>query len=78
MARYYFDTVIDNEFVDDPHGIEMASVQAVEDEVRITLIDIVRESVHGLPVDHVAVSVRDDDGPVMEGSYDRKVAIFPK
>jgi hypothetical protein len=76
MARYYFDTSIDNAFVDDPEGAEMTDMEAVQAEVSLALADMIRESARTSAAGHVTVSVRDESGLVMSASLERKVVVF--
>jgi hypothetical protein len=76
MTRYYFDTSIGNVSIDDPEGVEMTSLDAVEKEVTLALADMAREAARHSPASRVAVSVRDERGLIMSACLEHKVVFF--
>jgi hypothetical protein len=69
MRRYYFDWREGDEVFPDEEGLELSTIEEVQEEAARSLADMMRDVVHqhledvGYPV---AIEVRDDDGPVLQ------------
>ncbi|MGF6426524.1 DUF6894 family protein [Bradyrhizobium elkanii] len=76
MTRYYFDVREGQELALDEEGLELNSMQAAQLEAAKSLADIVRDAVHQCPPKHkhhMAIEVRDENGPVMQVKFTFKV-----
>jgi hypothetical protein len=75
MMRYYFDLRDGDELAPDEEGMELRSMELVQQEAAKTLADIVREAV--LRVDgrarRMAIEVRTDNGPVLQARFSLEV-----
>ena len=60
--RYYFDLREGDDLSTDEVGLELADLQAVQEEAGRTLADLAKDHT-GLPL---AIEVRDDTGPVLQ------------
>ncbi|WP_165445855.1 DUF6894 family protein [Bradyrhizobium uaiense] len=69
MTRYYFDLRDGDDLAIDEEGLEMPNLAAVREEAARTLADMVRDSITGQNLDQIAVEVRDDNGPVLDGAF---------
>lgn len=71
MTRYYFDLRDEQGVMTDEEGMELPTVQAVQEEAAQSLADMARDEMRkelGQDRNHhrsMAVEVRDDDGPLM-------------
>jgi uncharacterized protein DUF6894 len=69
VPRYYFDIREGDEFALDDEGLELSSIQAVQEEAARSLADIARDAVRKHldgAGQRMAVEVRDDSGPVLQ------------
>jgi hypothetical protein len=69
MRRYYFDIREGDELAPDDEGLELSTVQAVQEEAARSLAEMARDAVrkhHDGAAHRMAIEVRDDDGPVLE------------
>lgn len=71
MPRYYFDVREGDTVASDEEGLELFSIQAVQEEAALSLADMARDAVRK---DHdgarqMAVEVRDDNGPVLQAKF---------
>jgi hypothetical protein len=69
MKRYYFDIRDGDKLVADEEGMELPDVEAAQEEAARTLADLVRDQARGRPSCHMAVEVRDYNGPMPEVSF---------
>lgn len=73
MARYYFDLRDGEDFAPDEEGIELATIERVQEEAARSLADFVRDAARHEEqtgnVRHTAIEVRDDHGPVMQLAF---------
>lgn len=72
MRRYYFDLIDAQGLSVDDEGLECSDTQQVQAEAARALADLAREAIHeaaGGLEQRMAISVRDDDGPVMEVEF---------
>jgi len=69
MTRYFFDIRDGDELVPDEEGVDMPDVEAAQEEAAQTLADLARQKIRGLSFHHLAVEVRDLDGPVLEANF---------
>lgn len=68
MPRYYFDIREGDDLAPDDEGLELSSMQAVQEEAARSLADLLRDAVRRQRQggDHrMAIEVRDDNGPVL-------------
>jgi Domain of unknown function (DUF6894) len=72
MPRYFFDLRDHDGVVTDEEGMELPSLDAVQEEAARALADMARDEVplagNG-PARHMAIEVRDDDGPVLHARF---------
>ena len=69
MRRYYFDIREGDELAPDDEGLELSTVQAVQEEAARSLAEMSRDAVrrrHDGAAHRMAIEVRDDAGPVLE------------
>ena len=69
MPRYYFDIREGNDFAPDDEGLELSSIQAVQEEAARSLADMARDAVrknHDGAGHQLAIEVRDDEGLVLQ------------
>lgn len=69
MPRYYFDIREGAEIFPDEEGLELATLQAVQEEAARSLAELVRDEVRNHfdgASPRLAIEVRDDNGPVIE------------
>jgi hypothetical protein len=69
MPRYYFDIREGDELAPDEEGMELSSLQAVQEEAARTLADMARDSVrsqHDGAGHQMAIEVRDENGPLLQ------------
>ena len=67
MTRYYFDLVDSDGITTDDEGIDLPSMQRVQEEAGRSLADMARDAVVRLDRNaiYMAIEVRDNSGPVM-------------
>lgn len=72
MPRYYFDMREGSEIAPDEDGLELSTIEAVQEEAARSLADMVRDAVrkHNDGAGHrMAIDVRDDKGPVLQVKF---------
>ena len=72
MSRYYFDIREGDEFAPDDEGLELSTIQAVQEEAARSLADMARDAVrkrHDGAGHQMAIEVRDDNGPVLNVKF---------
>jgi len=72
MPRYYFDMREGDEIAPDEEGMELNTMQAVQEEAARSLADMARDAIRGSPngAEHrMSIDVRDDAGPVMQVKF---------
>ena len=76
MTRYFFDIREGSQFAPDEEGLDLPSLEAVQEEAARSLADMARDSVRGEPdgkAHDMAIEVRDENGPVMQVTFSYKV-----
>lgn len=70
MRRYYFDIREGDEFAPDEEGLELDTMERVQEEAARSLADMARDSarrrLHNAKAQEMTIEVRDDDGPVLQ------------
>jgi len=69
MPRYYFDLRKGDQITLDEEGLELSSLERVQEEAARSLADLARDNVRRAldgGGDSVAIDVRDDDGPLLQ------------
>ena len=72
MPRYYFDIRQGDDFAPDDEGLELSSLQAVQEEAARSLADMARDAVRNKfdgAGHRMAIEVRDDNGPVLQVKF---------
>jgi hypothetical protein len=73
MPRYYFDMREGDEIATDDEGLELDSLQAVQEEAARSLADMARDAIsrHNGVQRHrqMAIEVRDDIGPILRVAF---------
>ncbi|MCK1518343.1 hypothetical protein IVB22_38860 [Bradyrhizobium sp. 190] len=72
MKRYYFDLRKGDDIAPDDEGMELATIEAVQEEAARALADMARDAVRKHTDGaghHMAIDVRDDDGPVLQVKF---------
>jgi hypothetical protein len=70
MPRYYFDLREGDKLMADEEGLELRTVQRVQEEAARSLADMARDTVgRGLAQHDMAIEVRDNEGPVLEVKF---------
>jgi hypothetical protein len=74
MRRYFFDLHDENGVVADDEGIQLSTLEAVQDEAAHALADFVRDEARRSILDfslarQLEIQVRDDDGAVMNVKF---------
>lgn len=72
MPRYYFDMRHEDEIATDEEGLELPTIESVQEEAARSLADMARDAVQS----HrdgtrrpMAIEVRDDNGPVLQARF---------
>ena len=67
MRRYYFDIREGDEIFSDEEGLELSTIEKVQEEAARSLADMARDAVRTLGGDsqQLSIEVRDDSGPVL-------------
>ena len=68
MRRYYFDIREGDEIFPDEEGLELSTIEKVQEEAARSLADMARDAVRTLGGDsqQLSIEVRDDGGPVLQ------------
>jgi hypothetical protein len=75
MMRYYFDLREGDELAPDEEGMELRSMERVQQEAAKTLADMVRDAIlehlspNGFAARRMAIEVRNDCGPVLQARF---------
>jgi hypothetical protein len=72
MPRYYFDIREGDDFAPDEDGMELSSLQDVQEVAARSLTDMARDAVRTNrdgPGQEMAIEVRDDNGPVLQVKF---------
>ena len=73
MPRYYFDMLEGDDIVPDDEGLELDSLEAVQEEAARSLADMARDAIrkHNGAQRHraIAIEVRDDIGPILRVAF---------
>jgi Domain of unknown function (DUF6894) len=69
MTRYFFDIRDGDELAPDEEGMILPDVKAAQEEAARALADMARDMIRGQPFRHMAIEVRNHDGPVLEASF---------
>ena len=70
MSRYYFDMRHEDEIATDEEGLELATIESVQEEAARSLADMARDTVHRDGKKRpMAIEVRDDHGPVLQARF---------
>jgi len=72
MPRYYFDMRVGDESAPDEQGMELHTMQAVQEEAARSLADMARDAIRRSPngAEHrMSMDIRDDAGPVMQVKF---------
>jgi hypothetical protein len=73
MPRYYFDIRNEGDLTIDEEGLEFSAPQAVQEEAARSLADMARDEVRSDTTPsknrHMAIGVRDGDGPLFEVKF---------
>jgi hypothetical protein len=76
MTRFYFDIREGDDVFLDEEGLELTSLQKVQEGAALSLADMARDAVRGQfdrASTRMAVEVRDDDGPVLQVKFSFEV-----
>ena len=67
MRRYYFDIREGDEIFSDEEGLELSTIEKVQEEAARSLADMARDAVRtlGASSQQMSIEVRDDSGPVL-------------
>ncbi|MET4033060.1 hypothetical protein ABIB94_009091 [Bradyrhizobium sp. JR7.2] len=68
MRRYYFDIREGDEIFLDEEGLELSTIEKVQEEAARSLADMARDAVRTLGGNsqQISIEVRDDGGPVLQ------------
>jgi hypothetical protein len=73
MKRYYFDLRDGNSLARDEEGVELPDIQAAQEKAARSLADMARDALRRGPEHvrrhHMAIEVRDRNGPVLQATY---------
>ncbi|MDQ3479673.1 MAG: hypothetical protein M3438_11070 [Pseudomonadota bacterium] len=65
MARYFFDTRDNDDFIEDDFGVELDGLEAVKVQAALSLAELARDVLPGSTKRMLAVEVRDERQPVL-------------
>ena len=67
MRRYYFDIREGDEIFPDEEGLELSTIEKVQEEAARSLADMARDAIGTLGTSsrQMSIEVRDDSGPVL-------------
>jgi len=68
MRRYYFDIREGDEIFPDEEGLELSTIEKVQEEAARSLADMARDAVRtlGASSQQMSIEVGDDSGPVLQ------------
>ena len=68
MRRYYFDIREGDEIFSDEEGLELSTIEKVQEEAARSLADMARDAVRtlGASSQQMSIEVGDDSGPVLQ------------
>ena len=72
MPRYYFDIREGDDLAPDDEGLELPSIERVQEEAARSLADMARDAVrkpHDGADHDMAIEVRDDTGPLLQVKF---------
>nr|WP_028345992.1 hypothetical protein [Bradyrhizobium murdochi] len=72
MRRYYFDLREGDDLSPDEEGLELPSIERVQEEAARSLADMARDAVRKNrdgPGHQIAIEVRDNHGPVLQVKF---------
>jgi hypothetical protein len=72
MMRYFFDMREGDEIAPDEEGMELRTMEAVQEEAARTLADMARDAIRGRTNGsghQMSIEVRDEVGPVMQVKF---------
>jgi hypothetical protein len=72
MPRYYFDMREGDEIAPDEEGMELRTIEAVQEEAARSLADMARDAIRRSADDaeqRMSIEVRDEAGPVMQVKF---------
>jgi hypothetical protein len=69
MTQYFFDICDGDNLTTDEEGMEFSNIEAAQEEAARSLADLARHQIRGQPSCHMAIEVRDFNGPVLEASF---------
>ena len=69
MTRYFFDICDGDQLTADDEGMELPDIAAAQEEAARSLADLARDRIRRQPPCHMAIEVRDSNGPVLEASF---------
>ena len=72
MKRYFFDLRDNDELTRDDEGLELSTMEAVQEEAARSLADMARDASwrpHNGAGHRMAIEVRDDTGPVLQAKF---------
>jgi hypothetical protein len=72
MPRYYFDIREGDDLASDDEGLELPSIERVQEEAARSLADMARDAVrspHNGADHRLAIEVRDDTGPLLQVKF---------
>lgn len=65
MARFYFDSRDNDDFIEDDEGLEFPDLEAVKIQAAKALAELARDVIPGSLKRNLAIEVRDEQGPVL-------------
>jgi hypothetical protein len=69
MTQYFFDICNGDQLTADEEGMELPDIEAAQEEAARSLADLARDHIRRQPACHMAIEVRDSNGPVLEASF---------
>lgn len=72
MPRYYFDMRHEDEIATDEEGLELPTIESVQEEAARSLADMARDAVQShrdVTRRPMVIEVRDDSGPVLQARF---------
>ena len=72
MPRYYFDMRHEDEIATDEEGLELPTIESVQEEAARSLADMARDAVRShrdVTRRPMVIEVRDDSGPVLQARF---------